>query len=64
MSEQGLLFEKKPSPWVDRLWSRIDRRERRKVITILARMALESLPTREDAPEPKKSRPKEGTHES
>jgi len=64
MSEQGLLFEVEPSPWVDRLWRRIDRGERQKVITLLARMALESLSTPSKGKDAEKDRLQEGTDES
>jgi hypothetical protein len=64
MSEQGVLFEVEPSPWVDRLWRRIDHRERRKVITILGRMALESLSIPREKKGTEKNHLQGGTDES
>lgn len=58
MDRQRLLFQAKPSPWVEELWRRVPQKRRDEVIAILAEMVKSTWPrTRED-------QRREGTDES
>jgi len=55
MSEQGLLFKRPRSPWVDRLWDRIPAEKRREIISMLADLARKALIRREDESQEEKA---------
>ncbi len=47
MSEQRLLFELHPLPWVESLWRKIDPKTRSEVVSLLAEMGRASLAARQ-----------------
>ena len=46
MSEQRLLFELHPLPWVESLWRKVDSKRRREVVSLLAEMGRAALGAR------------------
>jgi hypothetical protein len=43
MSEQLLLFDRKRSAWIERVWKTIDPKQRQETIAILSEMARDAL---------------------